>query len=196
MRKSEETRNHIIEIAAPIFNKSGYAGTSLSDILEQTTLTKGAIYHYFENKDELALAALEYNLKLASDYNFREVKDEALACDRLILFAEAFKNNYDIMKQMGGCPIMNAAVDSDDGNQQIRDRVLRFIKMWRKSIRDIIEQGKRKSQIKPEVDTDTFSMNFISLIEGALAMSRVSDDRKFIDNAVALVVSLVGRIRL
>jgi len=195
MSKADETRNYIIETAAPIFNRSGYVGTSLSDILERTTLTKGAIYHHFENKDGLALAALEYNLKLASDFNFRAMKDVSHSCDKLIAFAGSFKKNYDLTKRMGGCPVMNAAVDSDDGNAQIKDRVTRFIKMWRKSIREIVEQGKSRSEIKPDVDTEIFAMNFISLIEGALAMSKVSDDRKFIDNAVALVSSMIDQIR-
>ncbi len=195
MSKAEETRNYIIERAAPIFNRSGYVGTSLSDILEQTTLTKGAIYHHFESKDELALAALEYNLKLASDFNFNVTRDISHSCDKLIAFAMSFKKNYDLVKRMGGCPIMNAAVDSDDGNEQIKERVNRFIKVWRKSIKEIIEQGKSKSEIKPGVDTEAFAMNFISLIEGALAMSKVSDERKFIDNAVTLVSSMVDQIR-
>ncbi|MBL7756118.1 MAG: TetR family transcriptional regulator, partial [Chitinophagaceae bacterium] len=47
--KAERTRQHIIEKAAPFFNKKGYADTSLSDITAATGLTKGAIYGNFEN---------------------------------------------------------------------------------------------------------------------------------------------------
>jgi len=195
MRNPEETRNYIIEVAAPVFNKNGYAGTSLSDVLEQTTLTKGAIYHHFENKDELALAALEYNLRFVSDANFAAVKEKTHSCDKLTTFAEVFLKNYDIMKQMGGCPVVNAAIDSDDVNEQIKNRVCRFIKMWRKSVKDIIEQGKSRSEIRPGTDAESFAMNFISTIEGSLAISKVTDDRKFLENAVALVKSLVAGIR-
>lgn len=195
MRNPEETRNYIIEVAAPVFNKNGYAGTSLSDVLEQTTLTKGAIYHHFENKDELALAALEYNLRFVSDANFAAVREKTHSCDKLTAFAEVFLKNYDIMKQMGGCPVVNAAIDSDDVNEQIKNRVCRFIKMWRKSIKEIIEEGKSRSEIRPGTDAESFAMNFISTIEGSLAMSKVTDDRKFLENAVGLVKSLVAEIR-
>ncbi|MCP2807331.1 TetR family transcriptional regulator, partial [Salmonella enterica subsp. enterica serovar Typhimurium] len=61
--KAERTRQYIIDKAAPIFNKKGYAGTSLNDLIEATGLTKGAIYGNFENKDEIALEAFDYNLK-------------------------------------------------------------------------------------------------------------------------------------
>ena len=194
--KAEETKNHIIEIAAPIFNKYGYIGTSLSDILNKTTLTKGAIYHHFENKDDLALAALEYNLKLVSELNFSSTKSKTDSCDKLILFAEAFKKNYELLNQMGGCPIINASIDSDDGNEMIKNRIGRFIKVWEKSLKEIVEQGKLNSEIKPDVNSEYFSMNFISLIEGSIAMSKVLDDKKFLDYAVNLIISIVEDIRM
>ena len=59
--KAERTTAFIIETVAPIFNKHGYIGTSMSDLTEATGLTKGALYGNFENKEALALAAFEYN---------------------------------------------------------------------------------------------------------------------------------------
>ncbi len=196
MKNPEETRNYIIEAAAPIFNKHGYIGTSLSDVLEQTSLTKGAIYHHFGNKDKLALAALEYNLRFVSEHIFNEFKDKVHSCDKLTAFAESFRKNYQLMKQMGGCPVVNAAVDSDDGNELIKKRVSRFVKTWRKTVIEIIEQGRIKNEIRSDFNSDNFSMNFISILEGSVAMSKVSDDKKFIDSAVDLVKSLVEDVRV
>lgn len=196
MKNPDYTRNHIIDVAAPVFNKNGYVGTSLSDILEQTNLTKGAIYHHFANKDELALAALEYNLRLVSDHIFRVVDETAHSCDMLTAFARSFSKNYNTMKQMGGCPVVNAAVDSDDVNEQIRTRVCRFIRMWEKALMTIIENGKTKSEIRADADSEKFSMNFISIIEGSLAISKVYDNRKYVDNAVELITEIVERMRI
>ena len=50
LTKSELTSKFIIETVAPIFNKKGYAATSMSDITNATNLTKGAIYGNFENR--------------------------------------------------------------------------------------------------------------------------------------------------
>lgn len=196
MKRSEQTRNSIIEAAAPIFNKYGYAGASLADILEHTGLTKGAIYHYFENKDELALAALEYNLNMVSVHSFAASKEKSHSCDKLSVFAETFRNNYDLMRNMGGCPVMNAAVDSDDSNELIKNRICRFIRMWEKSLKKIIDDGKSDNEIAPDVDTESFSINFISLIEGSVEMSKVTGEKKFLDNAVEHIKSLVEGMRL
>src|SRR4051812_149064 len=62
MSKAELTKNLIIKKAAPLFNKKGYAGTSLSDLMEVTGLTKGSIYGNFLNKDDLTAAVYEYNV--------------------------------------------------------------------------------------------------------------------------------------
>ena len=61
--KAQLTAQYIIETVAPIFNKNGYAATSLSDLTKATGLTKGAIYGNFKNKEELAIIAFKYNVK-------------------------------------------------------------------------------------------------------------------------------------
>jgi len=62
--KAERTTQYIIETVAPIFNKHGYVGTSMSHLTEATGLTKGAIYGNFENKEALALEAFKFNRTL------------------------------------------------------------------------------------------------------------------------------------
>ncbi len=63
MTKAEQTRAFIIEKTAPLFNKKGFEGTSLSDMTTATGLTKGSIYGNFSNKDEVALEVFDYNLQ-------------------------------------------------------------------------------------------------------------------------------------
>ena len=61
LSKAEKTRQLIIERSAPLFNKRGYAGTSMNDIMAATGLTKGGLYGNFESKDEIAALAFEYS---------------------------------------------------------------------------------------------------------------------------------------
>ena len=61
--KAELTKLHILETVAPIFNKNGYAATSMQDITKATGMTKGAIYGNFKNKEELAISAFKFMVK-------------------------------------------------------------------------------------------------------------------------------------
>ena len=60
--KSDRTKQFILEKVAPVFNKNGYFGTSMSDITEATGLTKGAIYGNFKNKEDLAYYSFYFNV--------------------------------------------------------------------------------------------------------------------------------------
>ena len=51
--QSEQTRQRIIEAAAQLFVRKGFYGTSIADLAQATGLTKGALYHHFENKDAI-----------------------------------------------------------------------------------------------------------------------------------------------
>ncbi len=52
---NQETINKIVTSATALFNNKGYAGTSISDIAKNAQLSKGILYHYFDNKDQLYL---------------------------------------------------------------------------------------------------------------------------------------------
>ena len=63
-RKGEQTRERIIHESAALFNVHGYAGTSLSDIIAAADIQKGGLYRHFDSKEEIALAAVDYALRL------------------------------------------------------------------------------------------------------------------------------------
>ena len=194
MDKSEQTRNHIIEKSGPIFNKKGYIGTSFSDIVEGTGYSKGAIYGHFKDKDELALAVLESNLQLASKIIFSNVKERHSSREKLIGFAQSYSLFYDIINSAGGCPVINAGVDSDDGHKDILKRVNEFISMWQNSIDKIIKDGIKNGEFQKTDQITDFSNIFIALIEGGILLSKIKNDRKYIDNASAYLVSLINKI--
>ena len=60
MHKGEHTRQEIIREAAPIFNRRGYDGAALSDLMKATGLEKGGIYRHFDSKEQLAAEAFDY----------------------------------------------------------------------------------------------------------------------------------------
>jgi AcrR family transcriptional regulator len=50
---NKNTKEHIIEVAISLFNRFGYKKTTIDEIAEIADKSKGAIYHYFESKEEL-----------------------------------------------------------------------------------------------------------------------------------------------
>jgi AcrR family transcriptional regulator len=57
--RAEQTRNAILEAAAARFDAVGFLGASLSDILTEAGVTKGALYFHFKSKEDLADALID-----------------------------------------------------------------------------------------------------------------------------------------
>ncbi|MBT8179794.1 MAG: TetR/AcrR family transcriptional regulator, partial [Eudoraea sp.] len=117
--KAERTTAYIIETVAPLFNKHGYIGTSMSDLTEATGLTKGAIYGNFENKESLALAAFEYNSTKLLQLIDEKLQMQGSALDKLFSLTHFYKEYDSAMEQLGGCPLLNVGVDAKYNNPQL-----------------------------------------------------------------------------
>src|SRR5712692_10457785 len=84
MSKGEQTREMIIARSAQLFNRQGYFGSSLSDIMRETGLEKGGIYNHFKSKEQLALEAFDYAFALVQERFQLVLKGTFNAVDRLI----------------------------------------------------------------------------------------------------------------
>ena len=193
MSKADETRQYIIQKAAPIFNMHGYGGTSMSRLTEAIGMTKGAIYGNFKNKDEIACEAFEYNVSNIRSQVEAVVFSRKNACDQLIAFATFYIDNFHTISKKGGCPILNAAVDSDNSDLPIRSNILRAIQYWLDSVVLIIEGGKEKGEIKAHIDAGEFASLFVSSIEGGVMISKVTGDAASLERAVNHIIDLVNR---
>ncbi len=59
MKKSEKTLQKIIHTATILFGENGYSATSIGDISKQAEISRGILYYYVKNKDELYIKCLE-----------------------------------------------------------------------------------------------------------------------------------------
>jgi TetR/AcrR family transcriptional regulator, transcriptional repressor for nem operon len=173
MAKAQETRERIIQHAAELFNLRGYAGASVSDVMQATGLQKGGIYNHFKSKDELALAAFDYAHQLLSQRYQSVFRGKRRAGDRLLAMVELYEQFLEKPPLPGGCPILNTAVESDDTHPALRDRVQHAIDAWRALIHRILQKGIERNEINPSIDPDEVASVFIALLEGGIMMSKL-----------------------
>jgi TetR/AcrR family transcriptional regulator, transcriptional repressor for nem operon len=176
MTKGEQTRKKIVAAAAPIFNQQGYAGSSIADLMAATGLKKGGIYRHFSCKEELAAEAFDYTWAAARDARWSPIDEKVTGIE---LLKQAIANFIDYKSPVtGGCPILNTAVDADDGNPLLRERVRKALRSWSHHLQNIVKQAAAQGEIRPEADPKTVATLIIATLEGALMMSRLerSDD--------------------
>lgn len=174
MGKSEETRAYIIAKTSGLFNRKGYAATSLSDITGATQLTKGSVYGNFANKDEVALAAFDYNLKKLMSVLAAEMAEHESPREKLLVYVEVYSRYEQYPFPEWGCPLLNTAVEADDTHPVLRAKVVAALDNWRKKIIRILEEGIREKIFRKGIDTEQTALTIMAMIEGSLMLSRVT----------------------
>jgi TetR/AcrR family transcriptional regulator, transcriptional repressor for nem operon len=172
VRKGEQTRQDIIRKAAPLFNQKGYEGTALSDLMEATGLEKGGIYRHFDSKQELAGEAFDHAWKLVMDSRFEGTDDIPNTVDRLRQFLRNFREMR-VGLVPGGCPLLNTAIESDDGNRQLRNKARHALHAWLDRLQMIVREGQQKGEIRSHIDPGEFATLIITTLEGSLMVSRL-----------------------
>ncbi|MCK8524023.1 TetR/AcrR family transcriptional regulator [Aquimarina sp. D1M17] len=179
LTKAEQTKEFIIETVAPIFNKNGYAATSLSDITKATGLTKGAIYGNFKNKEELAIAAFRATEKKM----LRRIADHqslsASPIEQLFLVTDFYRNYYNYTQEIGGCPVINMSVDSKHQNDILFESAKFSINKIQNNLAKLIELGKEAGEIKTNVHAMKYSKRLYCMITGAIFMTHTMDDNDY-----------------
>lgn len=196
MSKGDETRQMILQRAARVFNRRGYFGASMADIMEATGLEKGGIYRHFDSKDDLAIESFDYAVELINQHFAAVMKDKRDAVDRLRAIVDVYRDYpYGIFG--GGCPVMNTAIEADDTHPLLRDHARRAMDEWRELIVRIVTKGIERRQVRPDVDPDELATFLIATIEGAIMLSKLYDDALHTNRAVEFLESyLETNVRL
>jgi TetR/AcrR family transcriptional repressor of nem operon len=182
VRKGEQTRQEIIRKAAPIFNQNGYAGTALSDLMRATGLEKGGIYRHFGSKQELAGDAFNYAWKLAMDTRFKGTEQIPNTVDRLKQIVRNFRDRRTGVVP-GGCPLLNTAIDSDDGNPRLRAKARKALGSWLDRLQSIAEERQRRGEVRSDVDSEKPATLIASTLEGSHMVSRLRRKEEPLDLA-------------
>jgi TetR/AcrR family transcriptional repressor of nem operon len=172
MRKGQRTRQEIIRRAAPVFNQKGYEGAALSDLMGATGLGKGGIYRHFRSKEALAAEAFDYAWAQALQARVCDLDVTANSVDRLKQMVANFVERRGNIP--GGCPLLNTAVDSDDGNEMLRERARKALEGWRRYVADVVREGIAARQIRKQADAGKVATLLISSLEGAIMLARLT----------------------
>lgn len=171
--KGAQTRQFILERAAPLFNKRGFEGTSMAELEKATGLTKGALYSHFGDKNSLADEAFQYAVGTV-----RELIKDSLASiptnkGKLFALLDFFAGYVLAPPIPGGCPLLNTSVEADDHRVSIRPVVGREIRRVVDFIAKLLRDGIRSGEFMKDTDARQLAYVLFCAIEGAVMFSRV-----------------------
>lgn len=184
MNKGELTKETILQRAGELFNTKGYAAASISDIMEVTGLQKGGIYNHFKSKEELTVAAFEFIARQESERFIRAIKQAPDALSKLEAVIVCFRMYNENSLFRGGCPLLNAAVESDYSNPVLRVKVQEMMSDLKTVLIHIIQNGINRRQIKPSVNSDYIATVLIAALEGGVMLSLLYDSSLHLESVI------------
>jgi len=174
--KAEATRNRILQAADRLFYRHGYHATGLDAIIREAGVTKGNFYYYFESKEALALAVLEWHFELTSQET-RTLLDEQKAgpLDSLFLMLEGIAGRQHAQADEGalcGCLFGNFTLEMSADSDPVRRKVASIFDRYRKTIASLLRQARKAGELPAEIDPDSQAHVILSLIEGAILLDK------------------------
>jgi AcrR family transcriptional regulator len=192
MRNREETIGTILKQAGQLFNSHGYKATSIGHITKATGYTKGAVYRHFKSKERLEAETLSYLTSLIYENLSKRIKSEKNAGDKLRAVLSYFESYITKPPIKGGCPLLNAAIESDDSNPILRKKAHSILNALKGSIIHILDRGIEFRQIKKSVDKDYVATVMIASLEGAIMMSKLSKT----DHDIQIIIKHLNQLIL
>lgn len=186
--RPDRSRAALIDTAATLFRRQGYAATGLNQILDEAGVKPGSLYHHFpQGKQQLAAAvvdgagaAIEQLLRrfLSGGLPVADIVDRWVD----VLVAGLIADGRD------GCPIEPIATESVNASSLVRAASARAFTGWCAAIEERLRADGWSS-----AEAESVAVAVISLIEGALILSRIAGDVGALNAAKAAARQLISR---
>ena len=173
------TRERIQDAAEALILRQGFAATSLDQILAEVGVTKGAFFHHFASKAELARTLIErYAERDAALLERTFARAEKLATDplqQLLIFVGLLIEQTEQMTDASGCLFASYCYESGQFDDQIQAIVAKAMVAWRVAIVDKLEAASEKHPPRMAVDIEGLADLLTVILEGAYVFARVFD---------------------
>jgi AcrR family transcriptional regulator len=177
--QSEQTRARIIAEATRLFVRKGYSGTSITDLAEAVEVTKGALYHHFQNKEAIFFAVIDEIRRTWRNVVARQVVGSRDALEQLErLFDQQARF---LEKNESFCLVLNGLVSEREGVDpsqieavhEVYSELTRFIEA-------IIARGQKTLQIRADLDARLTALTVVGMLRGT-GCSRPLSERMEVD---------------
>jgi TetR/AcrR family transcriptional repressor of lmrAB and yxaGH operons len=184
----DRSRAQLVRTTARLLRRQGYAATGLKQILAESGVTTGSLYHHFPGgKEELAAAALRHSgeaVRAALGAAFDGAGDpgDAVAAWARGAAAALRRDPAD------GCPIAPSAWESVHGGERLRAAASAALQSWQEEITSRLTRRGWSPESAREA-----AIAVLALLEGGLLLARTSGDGALLESAGAAARELLRR---
>jgi TetR/AcrR family transcriptional regulator, transcriptional repressor for nem operon len=193
-RNPLRTRSRLLRAAFGEVYKSGFRGTDIDTILSSAGVTKGALYHHFENKETLGYAIVdEVVAGITRDKWVTPLQNAVNPVSTLVEIVNS--TSSDPADLRGGCPWNNLAQEMSPLDEGFRKRLAKVFADWHGSIASALKAGQKLAQVRIDIDPEDTATFFIALYEGYISVCKNSQDAKIMQSGKRSIVQYLETLR-
>jgi AcrR family transcriptional regulator len=187
--RSARTRGALLESAARGLSRYGYGNVVLAQVAEEAGYTRGALYHQFEDKEDLALAVIEW----VNESWLREVGEPARREPGPVAELLALARGHAVFCRRDIARVVMALrVEFSDQDHPVGREIERISETGVKRVVRLINAGRRDGSIPPGPPARAVALAFFGALEGAVIAlaGQAPHDERLAARAVAGVLGL------
>ena len=173
VKTSDLTRQTLLDAAFFEIHRNGFQAASLAQILADTGLTKGALYHHFPDKKALGLAVVEEVIQPAlAALMFAPLAGtrQPLAAMQALLATKAAENDPQVVTL--GCPLNNLMQEMSPVDESFRLQLNGVFQEWVGVVTAALQRGKASGEVRRDIDPEATAFFIVSALEGCIGMSK------------------------
>jgi TetR/AcrR family transcriptional regulator, transcriptional repressor for nem operon len=172
--KGRATRNRVLDAAVALVFEHGVAGTTLDDVRAAANVSKGQLYHYFADKDDLVHAVIDRTVEqvLGAQPRLTNLSSWAAIAAWFDDLVQLQVNRHAI----GGCPIGSLAGELAETDEQARTELAAGFDRWEAPLRDGLRQMQAEGKVRHSADPARLATATLAAIQGGLVLTQTRRD--------------------
>jgi TetR/AcrR family transcriptional repressor of nem operon len=182
-----DTRERLIESTRELLWNRGYVGTSPKAIQERAGAGQGSMYHHFEGKQDLALAAIERDAADLVTQADAELGGPGTVMERVTGYMRRERT------PLRGCPIGRLTMDPDVmADPDLSRPVQGAFAAVRDRLAAVLDEGRGNGELDPAVDPAATAAALIAVLQGGYVLARAAGSAGSYDQAVDGTLGLLA----
>ncbi len=190
--RGRETRERVLLAALRLFHQRGIDATSVDDVLAAAEAGKGQFYRYFESKQELVAAVVDYRIEhyLAPQ---QERLQRVQSIEELESYFAALVDGHRQSGLAGGCPVGSLALQLAGRDEAARRRLADALRDWESNLAAAFSRLIERDQLRTHAPPERLAAATLAAIQGAYLLASAYRDAEAMELALAQVIAGLRR---
>ena len=189
-KQPDITRDKIVEAAYQEIYRHGFQAASLSNILANTGLTKGALYHHFPNKNDLGIAVIEEVIREGFEVRmFAPLREAADPIETLVEVIQKKADSTTLESVTLGCALNNLMQEMSPLDLEFKRCLHGILKTWQDTVTDALKRAQKQGKVRKDVDCRAAALFIVSAFEGCVGIAKNLQSVKDFGQCMAQLIS-------